>query len=63
MSCWEKEDNLGVKQNSCSATLKQKLQEIIPNIHTGKESNKYLRRLCEQFTAVTDHRVLENLRY
>ncbi|NXL09736.1 NWD1 protein, partial [Mesembrinibis cayennensis] len=27
-----------------------------------KENNKYLKQLCEQFTAVTNHQVLENLR-
>lgn len=73
-NCELKEDS---EANSCSATLKQKLQAIIPNTskythwHTEKtlgtckhkDNNKYLKQLCEHFTAVTNHQVLENLRY
>ncbi|XP_009893499.1 PREDICTED: NACHT and WD repeat domain-containing protein 1 [Charadrius vociferus] len=73
----EKEDNLDNEAKQLFSNLKAKIASCYPQylkVHTlayskdsgnpqCKENNKYLKQLCEQFTAVTNHQVLENLRY
>ncbi|KFV73473.1 NACHT and WD repeat domain-containing protein 1, partial [Struthio camelus australis] len=73
----EKEDNLDSEEEQLLSNLKAKIASHHPKhlkVHTlayskdsgtaqHKRSNKYLKQLCEQFTAVTKHQVLENLRY
>ncbi|KFV51482.1 NACHT and WD repeat domain-containing protein 1, partial [Gavia stellata] len=72
----EKEDNLESEANELLRNLKAKIASHYPKhlkVQTlayskdsgnpqGKENNKYLKQLCEQFTAVTNHQVLENVR-
>ncbi|NXY69783.1 NWD1 protein, partial [Glareola pratincola] len=73
----EKEDNLDSEANKLLRNLKAKIASHCPQhlkVHTlacskdyrnlrRKENNKYLKQLCEQFTAVTTHQVSENLQY
>lgn len=71
----EKEDNLDSEAKQLPSNLKAKMASHYPEhlkVHTlacskdsgnpqCKENNKYLKQLCEQFTAVANHQVLENL--
>ncbi|XP_025922865.1 NACHT domain- and WD repeat-containing protein 1 isoform X2 [Apteryx rowi] len=73
----EKEDNPDSEAEELLSNLKAKIASHHPKhltVHTltcskdsrntqHKRSNRYLKQLCEQFTAVTNHQVLENLRY
>ncbi|XP_074020124.1 NACHT domain- and WD repeat-containing protein 1 [Numenius arquata] len=73
----EKEDNLDSEAKQLLNNLKGKIASRYPEhlkVHTlpcskdsgnpqRKENNKYLKQLCEQFIAVINHQVLENLRY
>ncbi|NWY62210.1 NWD1 protein, partial [Chionis minor] len=73
----EKDDNLDSEAKQLLSNLKAKIASHYPErlkVHTlayskdsgnpqHKENNKYLKQLCEQFTAVTHHQVLENLRH
>ncbi|NXE55376.1 NWD1 protein, partial [Casuarius casuarius] len=73
----EKEDNLDSEAKELLSNLKAKIASHQPQhltVHTlayskdsgnaqHKRSNRYLKQLCEQFTAVTNQQVLENLRY
>ncbi|NXN26228.1 NWD1 protein, partial [Nycticryphes semicollaris] len=73
----EREDNLDSEAKQLLNNLKAKIASRYPKhlkVHTlpcstdsrnpqHKENNKYLKQLCEQFIAVTNHQVSENLRY
>ncbi|NXF08155.1 NWD1 protein, partial [Smithornis capensis] len=67
----EKEDNLDREAKQLLSNLKAKIENCPKHLKVQtlayskdpqhKENNKYLKHLCEQFTAVTNHQVLENL--
>ncbi|NWV01394.1 NWD1 protein, partial [Upupa epops] len=73
----EKEENLDREAKQLLSNLKAKIAKHHPKhlrvltLTCGedaaspqrKENNKYLKQLCEQFTAVTKHQVMENLRH
>ncbi|XP_014808284.1 PREDICTED: NACHT domain- and WD repeat-containing protein 1 [Calidris pugnax] len=73
----EKEDNLDSEGKQLLNNLKAKIASCYPQhlqVHTlpcrtdsgnpqRKEKNKYLKQLCEQFIAVINHQILENLPY
>ncbi|NXK54800.1 NWD1 protein, partial [Chauna torquata] len=73
----EKEDNLDSEAKQLLSNLKAKIASHYPKhlkVQTRahgkdsgnpqhKENNKYLKQVCDQFVAVTNRQVLENLRY